>query len=154
VLAVSACLGVCGPAAQAYTTGPSPWALCLASSVSVVQGLEATLGPADGASTQQDAPVAFSGSSIVPVSFAVASSPTLLSTPDIDSGPGVQQAPSSGKATYTFTSGKAAATAGTVYWGASFSNAGLPDCSGLEPTTYTTKARSLTVLAPARITVV
>jgi hypothetical protein len=150
---VLACLGVCGPAAQAYTTGPSPWALCVSSSVGVVQGLEASLGPADGANTQQDAAVAFSGSSIVPVSFAVASSPTLLSTPDIDSGPGVQQAPSSDEATYTFTSGKAAATAGTVYWAASLSNAGLPDCSGLEPTTYMTKARSLTVLAPARITI-
>jgi hypothetical protein len=108
--------------------------------------------PADGISASQGTQISFSGVSSVPVTFAVASSPTLLSTPDVDAGPGVQQMSSSGGSAYTFTSSKAVATAGTVYWTASISNAGLPDCSDAEPTLYTTKVRTMTVMAPILVT--
>jgi hypothetical protein len=108
--------------------------------------------PADGISASQGTQIGFSGGSSVPVTFAVASSPILLSTPDVDAGPGVQQMSPSGGLAYTFTSSKAAATAGTVYWTASISNVGLPDCSGAEPTTYTTKVRTMTIMAPLPVT--
>lgn len=96
-------------------------------------------------------PVTFSGSSGSPVAFAVASSPALLSSPDIDSGLGYGQPEpmSSGRDDmYTFASTKATVTARTVYWDASFSNANIPECAGSPASTYTTKARALTVLAP------
>jgi hypothetical protein len=77
--------------------------------------------PASGATAPAGAPVtfsgkAFSGGSDYALTFSVASSPTLLSTPDIDSGPGSLQP---GTSTYTFTSTKATAVPGTIYWAAS-----------------------------------
>jgi len=87
------------------------------------------------------------------VTFAIASSPALLSSPDIDSGLGTAQPESLSSGpplsyTYTFTSTKATATPGTIYWDASFSNTTLAECSGQSPATYTTPARTLTVLPP------
>jgi hypothetical protein len=108
--------------------------------------LESELSPASGASVSQGAPVSFSGPSLVPVAFAVASSPALLLTPDVDSMVGVRQGTSSNP-TYAFTSTKAAATPGTVYWTASFSTSELAGCSGLPPGTYTTVVHTLAVVA-------
>ena len=138
-----------GPA-QGSTAVP-PWEFCNGASVANQSTLEANLSPANGASVQAGTSVAFSGISGPPVTFAVASSPTLLSTPDIDGGSGSAQAePHSSAApvvyAYTFTSTKATATPRTVYWNASFSDASLPGCEGLSPQTYTTQARTLTVL--------
>jgi hypothetical protein len=73
----------------------------------------------------------------------LASSPALLSSPNVDSGPGSLQP---GTYTYTFTSTKAAASPGTIYWAASFARV-LPDCEG-RLFTYTTPPRTLTVLTP------
>jgi hypothetical protein len=126
--------------AQAYVETP-PWLKCSNSSEAVKATLEQSLSPANGSTVTAGSPVTFSGSSEVPLTFAVASSSALLSNPDIDSGPGSVQA-----STYTFTSTKAAATPRIVYWEASFSDASLAACQGLSPTVYTTHERTLTVL--------
>lgn len=146
-LCVSACLVAFDHPAKAYTAEPSPWAVCGAASASNLGVLERSLSPVSGTSVSQGAQVTFSGLSSVPVTFSVASSPTLLSAPDIDSGSGVQQTSSTGESTYTFTSTKATATPGTVYWTASFSDAGLAGCIGQPATTNMTTVRTLTVVA-------
>lgn len=98
-------------------------------------------GPANGATVPAGTPVAFSGeSSRRALTFSVASSPALLSSPDIDSGPGLLQ---TGTSLYTFTSTKVTATPRTVYWAASFTLT-PKDCEG--PTTFTTPTRTITVL--------
>ncbi len=134
--------------AQGYTApGPSPSSICVSESYANLTGLEAGLAPSDGTSVQAGTAVTFSGSSGSPVTFAVASSSASLSSPDIDSGSGsAQPNPISGPPLYTFPSTKATAIPRTTYWDASFSSAGLPECASQSPTTYTTKAHTLTVL--------
>jgi hypothetical protein len=131
--------------AQAFGGGLPPWFSCFAASNANRVALETSLSPANGATVQTGTPVTFSGSSTPPVTFVVASSAALLSSPDIDSGSGTLQP---GTSTYTFTSTKATATPGTVYWNVSFSDATIAECAGESPTTFTTKARTLTVLPP------
>jgi len=98
-------------------------------------------GPANGATLPAGTSVTFSGeSSRRALTFSVASSPALLSSPDIDSGPGSLQ---SGTSLYTFTSTKATATPRTIYWVASFTLT-PKDCEG--PSTFTTPKRTITVL--------
>jgi hypothetical protein len=129
--------------AQGYTVGPpSPALICAGAVVANEAVLEARLGPSEGASVQAGTSVTFSGYSGAPVTFAVASSAALLSSPDIDSGLGSAQPEN----LFTFMSTKATAAAGTVYWDASFSTATLKGCEGVTPGTYTTKARTITVL--------
>ncbi len=134
--------------AQGYVPSP-PYLNCYNDSQGALGRLEASLTPANGTSVQAGAPVTFSGNASTPVTFAVASSPALLSNPDIDGGPGSAVPISSGPSptyTYMFTSTKATATPGTVYWDASFSSANLVECAGQPPNIYTTAARALTVL--------
>jgi hypothetical protein len=97
------------------------------------------LEPANGATVPAGTPVVFSAEeSGQALTFSVASSPALLSSPDIDSGPGSQVGAFDG-----FTSTKATATPRTIYWTASFTV--TPD--GCEsPSTFTTSARTLTVV--------
>jgi hypothetical protein len=141
--------------AQGYMVPPPPGSICAGNGRASLSVLEASLSPANGATVPVGSPVTFSGPSESPVTFAVASSMALLSSPDIDSGPGSAQPEpfSSGPPliyTYAFISTKATATPGTVYWDASFSDATLAGCEGLSPATYTTHPRTLTVLpAPA-----
>jgi len=98
-------------------------------------------GPANGATVPAGTPVTFSGeSSRRALTFSVASSPALLSSPDIDSGLGSLQP---GTSLYTFTSTKATATPRTVYWAASFTLT-PKDCEG--PSTFTTPVCTLMVL--------
>jgi hypothetical protein len=129
--------------APGYTDTLPPWFICFGASNANLKGLEASLNPANGATVQTGTPVTFSGNSSAPVTFAVASSSALLSSPDIDGGPGSLQP---GTSSYTFTSTKATATPGTVYWDASFSDATLAECAGESSTTFTTQVRTLTVL--------
>jgi len=116
--------------------------LCQTGSVANQGVLEASLSPSNGATVTAGSPVVFSGQSGATPTFAVASSPALLASPDIDSGLG---SASSGHS-YTFSSTNATTTPRTIYWDASFSDAGLAECAGLAPTTYTTSVRTLTVL--------
>jgi hypothetical protein len=145
---------VFGPArpAVAYTIGPPSEGLkCTGESLAALGVLEAHLSPANGTSVQAGSSVTFSGESSAPLTFSIASSPELLSSPDVDTGPGTPgtEPVSSGQSpfyTYTFTSTKAAATPRTVYWQASFSDATFPECQKGSPSTFTTKPQTLTVV--------
>jgi hypothetical protein len=125
----------------------APYLSCFDESFADMATLRASLVPAEGAAVPVGAPVTFTGNARAPVTFAVASSPTLLATPDIDSGLGSAQ-PALGEG-YSFTSTKTSAKPGTVYWDASFSTAGFKECEGQTPKIETTQPRALTVLAPA-----
>jgi hypothetical protein len=102
--------------AQAFTVGNPPGAECAGDRISneVVVKRTALLSPSNGATVPAGAAVTFSGESGFesPLTFRVASSPAMLSTPDIDSGPGSLLP---GTSSYTFTSSKATATPGTIY---------------------------------------
>jgi hypothetical protein len=103
---------------------------CVNSSQANLSALEGSLAPASGATAQAGTLVTFTGNSEVPLRFAVASSLALLSSPDIDSGPGSARPFSSREPlvdTYTFTSTRAAITPETIYWDASFSNATIAE---------------------------
>jgi hypothetical protein len=130
--------------ARAYKAEFSPWVICDAeiSSNEIVEQHTTLLSPSDGATVLAGGAVSFSGESGFEstLKFNVASSPTLLSSPDIDSGQGSPQA---GSSTYTFLSTKASATPRTIYWDASFTRV-LHGCEG-PPVTFTTPARSLIV---------
>ena len=134
--ALACTIGLPAVPAQGYTVLTPPWYICAGDGEADLSVLEASLSPANAATVTAGSPVTFSGNSPVPLTFAVASSSALLSTPNVDMSP----------STYTFTSTKATATPGTVYWDASFSTATIAACEGLTPTTYTTVARTLTVL--------
>ncbi len=144
---------VMGSISSAHGYVPAPYLNCVNNSQANLSALERSLAPTNSATAQVGALVAFTGNSEVPLRFSVASSPALLSNPDIDSGPGSAQPFSSREPnvdTYTFTSTRAAITPGAIYWDASFSSATIAECSGLTPTTYTTAIRTLTILpAPA-----
>ncbi|HEY1834645.1 MAG TPA: hypothetical protein VGG08_09425 [Solirubrobacteraceae bacterium] len=109
--------------------------------------LEASLIPADGESVQQGAAVTFAGSSQIPFSIAVASSPQALKAPDVDSGTATSQ----GEGDDAFASTKASAKVRTVYWQAFFSDASVPACAGIEPQIFLTGVHELEVLAPGSV---
>ncbi len=136
--------------AQGYSAGPpSPAMICGLTSESELNVLERSLSPPGGETETAGTPVTLSGDARSPVMFAVASSPALLSDPDIDGGPASAVPISSGPSpiyTYTFTLTKATATLGTIYWAASFSTANLVECAGQPQRTYVTHAHMLTVL--------
>jgi hypothetical protein len=136
--------------AQGYTNGPpSPALLCALAGEGQFDELKGTLAPYEGTTVTMGTPVTFSGDSPSPVTFAVASSPALLSHPDIDGGPGSAEPTSSRPPptyAYTFTSTKATATPRVVYWDASFSNADIAECSGQPLRIYTTPVQVLTVV--------
>jgi hypothetical protein len=151
LLGVTVCVAVAALPAQAYVE--APYLLCFNTVQGDLTALETSLSPADGASVTAGAPVTFSGVSYGALTFAVAFSEAALSSPDIDSGVGTAQPGSSSSEsspfyTYTFTSTKAAAVPGMVYWRASFSSAEIPACVGQPLFVYTTKARLLMVLSP------
>jgi hypothetical protein len=130
--------------AVAYEIGkPSPSLICLTGKHAIEVGVEhLPLEPANRATVPTGTPVVFSGKAIldnVPT-FNVASSPALLSSPDIDSGMGSQSG-----AFYNFTSTKATATPRTIYWTASFTFT-PNECE--TPSTFTTPVRTL-IVAPS-----
>ena len=151
-------VAVCGLAiasanpAQGYAESgtAAPWAVCSAASQTNLRVFEASLGPTDGATVTAGMPVTFTGHSESQPTFAIASSPALLPGPDIDSGLGsaLPEPSSAGPPVvyaYAFTSAKASAAPGTVYWDASISDATIPACAGQTPGASTTKVRTLTV---------
>lgn len=138
---VSACaVVVLASPAQALEYGVAPWLVCLNNTQDAeVVARYMPLEPANGATVPAGTPVAFSGESNRALTFNVASSQGLLSSPDIDSGTGPQSGPF-----YKFTSAKAAATPRTIYWTASFTFT-PEDCES--PSTFTTPVRTL-IIAP------
>jgi hypothetical protein len=153
VLSALVLAAVCGSAmtvavqsASALAEGLSPADECDGERASneVVEQHTMLLAPPDGSVVPAGTIVSFSGESGFnsPLTFVVASSPALLSTPDIDSGAGSEQG-----GIYTFSSARAAATPGrTIYWAATFTRT-LKGCEG-PPVTFTTTPRTLTVLPP------
>ena len=109
------------------------------------------MAPAEDATVLVGTPVFFTGDSVAGLSFAVASSSTLLATPNVDSGLGspVAELSSSPLPTYSyaFTSINAAATPGDVYWTASFPSSSIPACAGEGSKADTTKPHTFTVVA-------
>jgi hypothetical protein len=142
-------LGCSASLATSASYGFEKWLICANEEESFKLLSEFTKldSPAEGATVQAGSPVTFVGESGggKPLSFEVASSPSLLSSPDVDSGVGsLQQATGTPSPQYAFTSTKAAATPRTIYWSVSFSSS-LPECP--QPVhTYRTPARALTVL--------
>jgi hypothetical protein len=117
-----------------------PWIICAGgenAARAVARSL--SLEPANGATVPAGPPVTFSGESGLgsPLTFSVASSEALLSSPDIDSGTGSQSG-----AFYKFTSIRATAAPRTIYWTASFTFT-PEDCES--PATFTTPVRTLIV---------
>ena len=131
--------------AQASVEKAPPWLVCADSKEAAELSAPHMIlpGPPNGATVLTGTPVTFSGEYGHPLTFSVASSPALLSSPDIDSGPGALQP---GTSLYTFTSTTVAATPRTIYWDASFTFTPA-DCEG--PSTFTTPARTLTVVSPS-----
>ncbi len=112
-----------------------------------------TLRPETGAEVAQHSTVTFTGEGEAPLTFEVASSEAALAHPDIDSGTGTS-GPGTETTKWTFTSTKAASTAGTIYWQVSFTRK-LTQCGG-ETRTYTTTglgatAHTLSVISAAEL---
>jgi hypothetical protein len=128
--------------ALGYTVPPpSPWAICgrgVSADEAVASAM--TLEPANGATVPAGTPVTFSGRTEQALTFSVASSQALLSSPDIDSGMGLQSG-----ASYKFTSAKATATPRTIYWTGSFT---LTPNECERPYTFTTPVHTL-IIAPS-----
>ncbi len=129
----------------AFTYGGSPWEACnlaTGAAEAVAKHMEQT--PAEAATVDLEVPVTLSSGALggAAPTFEIASSPTLISTPDIDHGTGSAQAPG----TYSFTSTRATSVARTIYWVASYTF--VPeDCE--HPVTFTTPVRTLSVVPPA-----
>ena len=112
------------------------------------------LSPAEGATLPASTPVTFfaRGGGEWPMTFMVASSPALLSSPDIDSGLGTllppgyktELVPPEENPEWWLTSTKASATPRTIYWTASFTHS-LRFCDE-PPVTFTLPPRTLTVV--------
>jgi hypothetical protein len=131
--------------AASFTTGPAqalaPWFTCFNDSQAEASSLLLP-SPLNEATVLEGTPVTFSGESPYALTFSVASSPALLSNPDIDSGPGSLQL---GTSLYTFTSTKVSTAPRTIYWAASFTFT-PPGCES--SSTIMTPAHTLTVIPP------
>jgi len=139
-----------GPAG-AYTAEGTQSDRCIGETMAhrvVLEEGAGNLTPAGGAIVESGSPIAFTGQSTVPLTFAVSSSLALMSAADIDSGAGVLQPDGD----YAFTSTKASMNPGILYWDVSFSTAGLKDCQGEAPQVITTDARTLTVVPVKALT--
>jgi hypothetical protein len=134
---------------QASAAGMPPWAICANNTEAAkLSTPHLAASPASGATVPAGTPLnlsvkSFSGESDHALTFSVASSPALLSSPDIDGGPGSLQP---GTSSYTFTSTKATMMPGVIYWAASFTFT-PGDCES--PSTFTTPVRTLTVVSPS-----
>ena len=126
------------PAVAYEIEKPSPSLICLTSKHAAEVGVEhMPLEPANGATVPAGTPITFSGESNQALTFSAASSPALLSSPDVDSGTGSQSG-----AFYRFTSTKATAAPRTIYWAASFTFT-PNECES--PSTFTTPVRTLII---------
>jgi len=132
-----------GAALCALMTSASPAqasVTCLVATHAAEVGVEhLALEPANGATVSAGTPVVFFAEPLLKTAptFSVASSPALLSSPDIDSGTGSQSG-----AFYRFTSTMATAAPRTIYWTASFTFTPY-ECES--PSTFTTPVRTLVV---------
>jgi hypothetical protein len=144
LVALALAAGAIAIPTQAQASEMPPWLACADSREATELSMPhlSLPQPMNGSTVSVGTPVTFSGESSHPLTFNIASSPSLLSTPDIDSGLGALQSGT----LYTFTSSKASAVARTVYWSASI--AFTPDdCEA--PVTFTGPVRTLTIVSPS-----
>jgi hypothetical protein len=147
-LAVACIAAVPAPEARALAGGLTEGGLCVAERIGAEAAEQHTALPAppEGAHIALGAPVTFIAETSPGESatFALASSPTLIASPDIASG-AATRAPAA--STASFTSSAASASPRTVYWTATISDT-LSDCG--EPTlTYTTPVHTFVVELPS-----
>jgi hypothetical protein len=138
-LALSAC-AIMTAVSPAMALEPSKVSICESGTLAAEGATRSLhLEPTNGARVPAGTPVVFSVESLLDhtPTFSVASSPALLSSPDIDSGTGVQSG-----AFYKFTSTKASAVPRILYWTVSFTFT-VEDCEG--PSIFTTPVQTLTV---------
>jgi hypothetical protein len=141
VVLASAMAAIASPA-LAFTWGISPSLACsLNTNGAEIVARDMPPEPANGATVPAGTAVTFSGESNQALTFNVASSPALLSSPDIDSGTGSQSG-----TFYRFTSTKATATPRTIYWTASFTFT-PGECES--SSTFTTPVHTLIVASSA-----
>lgn len=133
--------------ADGVTIGVGPAEMCLAEWTSNMMVLEGSMSPSMGATVRVGEAVELSGESEAPLTFEIASAPSLLSTPNIDGGPGSAQPSASNpkESVYSFVSTKATERPGVVYWTVSFSDAGIESCDGVTSSTNVAEAHSLVV---------
>jgi len=146
-LGTLACVAAFVAPANGYTPPELPWANCSGNIAADRTVIEVDELPEEGATVTVGTPVTFSAPSAAPVTFSVASLPTLLGSPDIDRGLAQPQPAPGGAIDHmqVFTSSQAASTPGTVYWQASFSAAEVPECAGLLSGLITVPPRILKV---------
>jgi hypothetical protein len=145
VLATLICLACVVAPASGYVPPELPWANCSGDIAAHETVLEARALPEEGAKVVAGTPVTFSAPSVTPVTFAVASSPALLASPNIDQGLGQPLPSENEEHMQVFTSSKATSTPGTVYWQVSFSTAEVEGCAGDESGRVTIPPRTLIV---------
>jgi hypothetical protein len=145
MLATAALVAALVSPANGYSPPELSWANCSGNIAAKTTVLEVRAMPQEGAKVTAGDPVAFSAPSELPLTFAVASSPALLANPNIDQGLGQLSQPED---LQIFTSLKAAATAGTVYWQVSFEAAEVPECAGVASGLISIPPRTL-VIEPA-----
>jgi hypothetical protein len=139
--------------ADVYKPPELPWANCSGDIAAHETVLEARALPGEDAKVVAGTPVTFSAPSPTPVTFAVASSPTLLASPNIDQGLGQPLPSENEEHMQVFTSSKAALAPGTVYWQVSFSAAEVEGCAGVLSGIITIPPRTLVVESPAPVPV-
>lgn len=131
--------------AAGFTLGVGPTEMCFASTVAATGVIEASMASANEATATAESQITLLATARVPLTFSVASSPDLLTMPDVASGPGVAQS-SSSPTVYTFSAGAISSVPRTLYWDVSFSNTALPECAEALFKVITTAARTLTVV--------
>ena len=143
-LALVCFVGIPTATAHALPFGWSPAEICSAerSSAQAIAAGAKLMAPTEGETVEAGSSLTFSleVGADAPLTFSIASSPSLISTLDVDTGIGSQSG-----TTYTFVSTKATATPRTLYWAASFTRVPT-DCTG-PPETFTTPVHTLTVVA-------
>jgi hypothetical protein len=152
-LATAALVAALASPANGYSPPELSWANCSGNIAALTTVLEVRAMPQQDANVTAGDSVRFSAPSELPLTFAVASSPALLANPNIDQGLGQ---PSQPEHMQLFTSLKAAATAGTVYWQVSFEAAEVPECAGVSSGLISIPPRTLVVgpaLVPAPVLV-
>jgi hypothetical protein len=132
---------------------------CQAQASSSFNVMESWLSPPNGTTVTADSPITFSTHSETPLTIAVASSPSLISNPDIDSGtmsrvPFTEEPGPQTSFTYTYTSAAASNMPGTVYWQATTSSAYIEPCASFAPFLFRTDIRTLHILpAPVEVSI-
>jgi hypothetical protein len=125
---------------EEHPLSESPWETCyVATSTDEAVVAAMSMEPANGATVGVGTPAVFSARAVgqSEPTFSVASSPALLSSPDVASGSGALSG-----GLYRFTAANATATPRTIYWTASFTM--TPE--GCEsPLTLTTPVQTLIV---------